>query len=946
MIPLKIINFNHMKRFISVVILTSFALISSSQIVEKELWQPYFIYPREVQSNQHISLEGIWKLSHTDKPIDFPEELKTNKKDPFDTEIPNSVQWSYFQAGKLPHPYVSLNYLQYKWITEKVWYYQKEIAIPESARGNKMILCFDGIDYFSRVWLNDTLIGIHEGMFGGPVIDISKLARIGQTNKITVEVKAGNWGNPNYDSRATGKIIKPWITAGGGAGRGIFFSMGMWKGARIEILPAYHIERPFITTNKVTADNASLHLSLEILAEITSLDKRLHPLNNTIMHHPGPSGKSFEKIDKNLEIQIDFISDDKVVESRSFKPLIYRGINWLEEDINIPDPLLWYPNGLGEPNLYKVNITLKKDDIPVDQITFNYGIRTIERQPTAGPRTADRWEDWHFIINGKEIFVKGMNWTPIDVLLDVSEERYRWVLGAAKNMGIQLIRVWGGGLIETDHFYNICDELGIMVWQDFPIGNQDTPDYPQDVWEAQVIQNIFRLRNHPALAVWCGGNEFNPYSYGNTASIGIIERNLAIFDNTRLFVRTSPDAGSMHTYPDMDPCWYNRSYKFEPYISETGMHSMPEANLFYELVNPDEFFDLGKMWDKSFSGAHPEFVHHFDEYSPGRVPRMVSRASHINDLSDPSIESITEASQVGTAEWYQIVSEKMQGNYPVTTGLMPWVFKRHWPAIAIQMMDWFGQAAAPYYFLKRTYEPLHIAVDLERLLWKSAESIDLKVKIINSSDAVPAATISVSIYDDKFNPLYNKKQSIDVTQGTSVSNHNFDSYTIPGDYKDRFLFIVTELIDKEGSLLSRSVYFPRVLSGMDDPDFYNKYIREPIAWITLEKGPWLKPTVNATLTSLNVEMISHEKREDGNYELKLNIENTGRIPAFMTKIDVEGAKRIFYASDNYFWINPGEEKTIDLTLKFREEIDNKKIALKVGAWNTKLKNINLNNKKF
>ena len=103
-----------------------------------------------------------------------------------------------------------------------------------------------------------------------------------------------------------------------------------------------------------------------------------------------------------------------------------------------------------------------------------------------------------------------MNFTPQDILLETSEERYRWTLNAAKRMGVQLIRIWGGGLLETNNLYKICDELGLMVWQDFPIGNQDTPEYPQEIWEAQVVQNIVRLRNHPSLVVWCGGNDSIP----------------------------------------------------------------------------------------------------------------------------------------------------------------------------------------------------------------------------------------------------------------------------------------------------------------------------------------------------------------------------------------------------------------------------------------------------
>jgi beta-mannosidase len=423
-----------------------------------------------------------------------------------------------------------------------------------------------------------------------------------------------------------------------------------------------------------------------------------------------------------------------------------------------------------------------------------------------------------------------------------------------------------------------------------------------------------------------------------------VERNLKIFDNTRMFVRTTPDDGSVHLYPDMDPTWYNRSYKYEPWVSETGMHSIPEPNLFYELVDKKEFFDLGKMWDKSFEQTHPEFIQHFTEYGPGRVPRMLSRASHIDNMANPSIESISEASQVGAGEWYQIVSEKMQGNYPVTAGLMPWVFKRHWPVIAIQMMDWFGQPVAPYYFLKRTYEPTHIALDLPRLLWKSGEPIELNAKVTNATEAYPKAKATVLVYDDRFKQIAKEEKISDIPAGTSVTNILLNSYIIPSAYKNRFLFLVTELNDASGKLISRSVYYPRVLSMMDDSSFYNKYVSEPIPWVTLDKGPWLKPTAANSKTSLELKVISTQPLADGNTEIQLTIKNTGKIPAFMTTIDIEGAKRIFYARDNYFWLDSGEEKKLSMTLSFREDIVDKKIVLTAGAWNAKDVNIQLQNK--
>jgi len=949
------------KSHFGLLVVLLFLSVNLSAQMNRNLWQPFRITPRA--DSQHIDLSGTWELSYTDAPIASPADLQS-RKDPFETQVPNSIHWSYYKAGKLPNPYENMNSVLYRWIEGKVWYYQKEVVLPEDLKGNSVILCFDGIDYFSKVWINDSLMGSHEGMFGGPAIDVTKQVNPGAKNLIVVEVRAGNWGNiaTNFESlqrtnsgefdyskvkgfnpRASGRIIKPWIISGG-SGTEAFFSVGMWQGARLEILPDVHLERPYMTTTKVTQKEATLHLSVEILAGETSLKSSLHPWNNTQVHHPSAKGISYIPIDEKLSLFVEFVKDGSTVISREVSLNVFKGRNWMEEDILVPGPMLWNPNGMGDPNLYNVRLTLRKNGVSVDELNFDYGIRTIDRIATAGPRTADRWENWQFIVNGKKLFVKGMNWTPADVLLDLNEDRYRWALEAAKRMGVQLIRVWGGGLLETDTFYKICNELGIMVWQDFPIGNQDTPDYPQDIWEAQVIQNILRLRNHPSLVMWCGGNEFNPYSFGNTTSIGIIERNLDIFDKSRFFVRTTPDDGSVHTYPDMDPCWYNRSYKYEPWVSETGMHSMPESNLFYELVEKKEFFDLGKMWDKNFYKNHPQFIHHFTEYGPSRVPRMLSRASHIVDISDPSIEAVTEATQIGAGEFYQIFSEKMQSNYPVTTGLMPWVFKRHWPVIAIQLMDWFGQPVAPYYFLKRTYEKTHVSLDLPRLLWASSERIELVSKITHAGYNNLPGTVVVTVYDDVFKSLWHKELNVNISEGPSVTQSDFGEFQIPDGYSDRYLFIVAELKNNNGELISRSLYYPRSLKRMEDETFHKEYTSEPIPWVNLDNGPWLKPTVNRTQTKLKTELLANKSLSAGRSQIRISVTNTGKVPAFMTKIDIIGIKRAFYATDNYYWLAPGEKREIEVEVLWREPVLNQSIALISDAWNANKQIIKISKK--
>jgi beta-mannosidase len=938
---------NLKKKPVYLVAIICFLLLSSAH--SQSLSQPWYITPRT--GSQHIDLGGKWNLSYMDTSISDLKQL-VNKKDAFETTIPNSVHWSLFKAGKLPHPYYNLNSVLYKWTDEKAWYYSRSFNAPASVKDNYVFLCFDGVDYFTKVWLNDSLIGHHEGMFGGPNVEISRFLKPGQQNEITVEVRAGDWGNkakdvkdlprvvsgridfdkrPGFNPRASGRIIKPWVISGGSGGEA-FFSVGMWQGVRIEIAPKLHLERPYLTTKSIEGGKSSLHLSAEIFSGEHSLQKQLHPWNNAQIRHPDEKGVPFIPVKSDISVVIEMEAAGRSTFKKEFPAKIFEGRNWLEQDFDLTNALIWNPNGLGQPNLYKVTVSLKKDGQVIDKNSFDYGIRCIERVPGAGPRTGDRFDNWHFIVNGKKIFVKGMNFTPQDILLETSEERYRWTLTAAKKMGVQLIRIWGGGLLETNTLYKICDELGLMVWQDFPIGNQDTPEYPQEIWEAQVVQNIIRLRNHPSLVIWCGGNEFNPYSFGNATSMGIIERNLRTFDPSRFFVRTTPDHGSIHVYPDMDPTWYNKSYGNEAWISETGMHSIPEASLFYETVNNGEFKGLGRMWDTAFAASHPEFIHHFTEYGPSRVPRMLSRASHISDMNDPTIESVSEATQIGAAEFYQIFSEKTQANYPVTTGLMPWVFKRHWPVIAIQLMDWFGHAAAPYYFMKRTYEPTHISVDIERLLWAPGEKMDLKLKVM-SSPGTTATGLKASIlaFDDSFREIYRIEKPVTLKPGTAVASLSAGTLNIPETYKDKFLFLLADLKDGNGKLISRSYYYPRVLTKMQDTAFYKKYISEPIAWITLEKGPWLKPVVHQSATLLSINVTGNKKITQTESELTIIIKNTGKLPAFMTKVDVAGVKRSFYATDNYLWLQPGETKQVIMNVLWREE--NRNAIAVASAWN-------------
>jgi beta-mannosidase len=651
------------------------------------------------------------------------------------------------------------------------------------------------------------------------------------------------------------------------------------------------------------------------------------------MSNPGSPSKN---PGTKAELKIRLVHKNQTVE-QSFPIQIFSGRNWIKKRITIKQPALWSPNNLGKPNLYCCELELLENGQAIDKIVMNVGIRTIEWTESAGRRLADRWGDWQCIVNGSAIFVKGINWMPADALLELPREKLRWRLQLAKNAGIQLIRIWGAGLQETEDFYDFCDEFGLMVWQDFPIGNLETPNWPQVFLEEQVFHTIFRIRNRASLAVWCGGNEFNPYSKGNATSIGIIERNVRLFDGTRKFLRASPDEGSYHGYPDMCPSWYKKEpFAPYPYVAETGIHSLASPYWLGDYINPDELPTAYKMWDEEFKNTNPETVSHFIEYIPERIPRMLSRASHIVDMTSPGIEDLTLATQLGVEEFYQVLSEGIQANYPVTTGLMPWVFARPWPVIAgVQLVDGGDQPLAPYYAIKRTYEPQHILLDIDRLLWKSGENFMVRVKSLNAAEQQGfKGNVSVRIFDDSYIILYNKKQPIEVSDGIAVNQVDFEPFTIPNDYKNRYFYVVAEMFGADGKSVSRSVYRPRTIKAMEYPEYFKKFVSAPIAWITLNEGPWLKDTIQKSpKTTLNIKRTEPKPINSRDFEQIITVSNMGNVPCPLVILDIVSADVVVDCCDNYFWLDSGETKTITATIHARDGKEPKPLNVNVRSWN-------------
>lgn len=905
--------------------------------------QPFYIEPRNEKN--HLSLDGLWQYGYRDEAEEQPSSVVYG----FEATVPDSLFWNLYESGVVPHPYEGLNSRKFHWVDEKVWYYRKTFTVDKELEGRTAILCFDGVSYYCKVWLNGILLGEHEGMFGGPYVAVSQALRYGEENELVVEVKACNYGQKEtYDGQnlnGTNREIVPWNTARDNhTSNGDWIIMGLWRSVRIEFLEAYHLGRPFLRTKKLEDGRALLRLETEIIAPEY---QELHPSyaiygENYAYTFAYSSGMRQEVKDISASIRIRLVEKDSGVcgfeqeyatdlvdYDKSISAEDYPESQYFEQEFYLDDAKLWWPHDMGDPFLYQAEVSLVVDGVVSDSLTFDFGVRTVEMEQTPGPRKRIGWEKYQFIVNGKKIFLKGVNWMPQDVLYREDDQEYEWTLGLVKNAGIHLVRIWsGGGTPECDAFYRTCDKLGLMVWQDHMIANTcHTESWPQEVYEAQESVNIYRIRNHPSLVVHCGGNEFNPYSAGNAASMFVLTRTLENLDPDRKFYYTTPVKGSAHIYNDMEPTWYRYLYKDLPFVGETGIHSLPNFKAMKRFLNEKECTQqIPDLTSEEFRQEFPEFLNHFTEYVPERVPRMLARASQIIDLADTNLEGIIEATQIASCEYYEILTQALRENYPVTAGLMPWVFKRTWPTAGIQLVDGTGEPVAPYYYLKNAYSNVEVHLALEQVSYAPGEQVRVPVRVCNEYGYDLADyTVRIKAWNPEMQLLWEE-----VLPAAEADGVEFKLQTETA-WADRFFFF-TIALEKEGVQVLHQAYWPKCLSLLEDKEILEKCRASVQGNFRLDHGPWLKPQVKSCEnTTLEAEVLSMA-REGHRAAIEVKITNTGSMPAFPVSMLVSDRDSRTMASDNWFWLEAGKEKIVKMEVDVHDGIP-AVLNFTVTAWN-------------
>ncbi len=404
--------------------------------------------------------------------------------------VPGCVHLDLLAHELIPEPFYGLQEQEVQWVGEQDWLYRCQFTLPEDflSLDEHILLCFDGLDTFATVWLNEQQILISENMFLPHQVQVTGLLRPGE-NELTINF-ASAWQQGKTREAEAGKSYPCW---NGDSSRlyvrkaqyhygwdwgPTLITAGIWRGVRLEAYAARIVE---------------VHCPVEVVEDLESALLPVQVLLDGEIHTSG------------LSLHLEVYSPDGKLVDRAILPA---SLASLSHTFELQQPQLWWPRGYGEQALYRLVVSLRNGERELTGQELRLGLRRL--QLIQRPLLDEPGKTFFFEINNTPIFCGGANWIPADSFGPrVTAEKYRRWLELAAEGNMTMLRVWGGGYYEEDVFYDLCDELGLLVWQDFMFacGLYPAPQWMQTSVRAEAIANVRRLRHHPSIVIWAGNNE-------------------------------------------------------------------------------------------------------------------------------------------------------------------------------------------------------------------------------------------------------------------------------------------------------------------------------------------------------------------------------------------------------------------------------------------------------
>ncbi|MGV9194136.1 glycoside hydrolase family 2 protein [Microbacterium sp. MC2] len=865
--------------------------------------------PREA-----LSLDGAWKLAGALPGREFSIDRwvgddadavrrqpvswhlpETDRSSWVAASVPGTVQGSLVEAGVIPDPLQDANTYDeliahgepaaWPWhfrrtrVEQQEWWYAREFRVPEHWRGKRVRLRFDGIDYSGTVYLNGEPIAQHAGMYGGPEIDITALVRFDGDNELVVRIDP-----PPRDWHG---VMKP--SPGWGWHYGHLISIGLWRSVVVEAVPDVELADVFVATTRLDDDGAAhvrVQWDLVTRADVT-----------------GPP------IDVAVEIRRP---DGSVAVRTGATVAAASGTSRHALDLHLPEADLWWPFGYGEQPLHRLEVA-----VAGDVQTLEFGVRTVDYLPLAARRVVEGEEeyDWQLVVNGRPMFVKGANWCWTDSMARRGFEIDRHLLDLVRRANLQMVRAWGGGTVESDAFFDECDRLGILVLQEFPLSFGIDASAPAlAVIDEQASRIVRRLRNHPSLVLWGGGNE-NPATRTSDDALTVIGRRVAQLDPTRRFHRTDPWGGSEHfygVYHEGMPVDAYRDY-LPAVFGEYGLSSQCDVESMQRFLDPA----LLEQWPPP---AHGAIVQHQSQFSLFDLFKQ-ARYAHYGPLTDWS--TFIEYSQIAQGDALRFASERMRAEAGEQTAGY-WFYKigEAFPGASWSIIDYYGRPKLSYYRAAQFGAARSAFAVTDRTEFDAGDTFSARVVVSNDTpDSLARARVTARLYDAKFRIL--AEQTADVTRdaGTRADAFTLET-TVPAEHLAPLVLSVA--LDGADGIRIASTWYAfnaradapaaRALEAMRLEDLSDRPADELLAPYFEGTAP-LRDQPRTTLAA----------RRNGDAFV---IENISAHPAPLVIIDGFPHEPGRWLADNAFGLEPGERRVVPFHVG-----DGDVTGVRVRAWN-------------
>ncbi|MCL6601099.1 MAG: glycoside hydrolase family 2 protein, partial [Alicyclobacillus macrosporangiidus] len=569
-----------------------------------------------------MQLHDNWKIKGFQPGTAHPSDVAIPNYDDqgwLPAEVPGDVHTTLIRHRVIEHPFFHDNDQRCRWVEEQVWWYRTWFSFEEELQPDEqVVLVFEGLDTFATVYLNGLEVAESANMFVPLTVDVTReLVRGRNTLAIRFDPVAQRLHDKDvrFWSGFSGERI--WVRKAqmhfGWDWAPRLVTAGIWKPVRLERRRIARVASVAVRTLDASEAEATLQVAVDV-APVAS--------GSSSGASSGPSSVP----SSGLEVAVR-LEDGGVLVASHRRPA---GFGRFETTLRVRSPKLWWTHDLGEPHLYRLVVEVSAGGVPVDRAELEVGIRTLEVRT----RDAEGRPAFTFVLNGVPVFAKGANWIPVDSFVAAApDSRYLALLELVREAHMNMLRVWGGGVYEKDVFYETCDRLGILVWQDFMFACALYPDFNQPFLrevEREVRHVVTHLRNHPCIALWCGNNENDwiwergrvtgeidtPF-YGERIYHELIPALLAELDPGRFYWPSSPYGGSDHNaaeegdrhnwqvwhghvYPRRfgEPEWTNftpggisfRHYAEDEarFVSEFGIHAAANRQTLARWIPPEE----------------------------------------------------------------------------------------------------------------------------------------------------------------------------------------------------------------------------------------------------------------------------------------------------------------------------------------------------------------------